>query len=134
MFLPKRFRPLALGLLLTNCFAVSAQTTNLNAEQKQLRAVYQELVEINTTNSSGSCTKAAQAMGARLKSAGFADSDIQVLVPPGGPQKGNLVARLKASNASKKPLLLLAHIDVVEAKREDWIRDPFKLIEENGMF
>ncbi len=125
---------LGLAIIGLGASFAQAQTVSLSPEQKQLRAVYQELVEINTTNSSGSCTKAAQAMGARLKSAGFAETDIQVLVPPGGPQKGNLVARLKASNPSKKPLLLLAHIDVVEAKREDWIRDPFKLVEENGMF
>ena len=72
-------------------------------------------------------------MAARLKAGGFPDADMQVIVPPGGPKKGNLVARLKGSGA-KKPLLLLAHLDVVEAKREDWERDPFKLVEENGYF
>ncbi|MBR7746672.1 M20/M25/M40 family metallo-hydrolase [Undibacterium baiyunense] len=108
---------------------------NLSPEQKQLRAIYQELVEINTTNSVGSCTAASKAMAAHLKKAGFADSDMQVIVPPGAPKKGNLVARYKATaGATQKPLLLLAHIDVVEAKREDWLRDPFKLIEEDGFF
>jgi acetylornithine deacetylase/succinyl-diaminopimelate desuccinylase-like protein len=108
----------------------SAQTTP--AEQR-LRSIYQELVEINTTDSVGDCTLAARAMAARLKAGGFGDDEMQILLPPGGPKKGNLVARLKGTGA-KKPLMLLAHIDVVEAKREDWERDPFKLIEEGGFF
>ena len=97
-------------------------------QQKLLREIYQELVEINTTDSAGDNTQAARAMAARLKAGGYADADLQIIVPPGGPKKGNLVARLKGSGA-KKPLLLLAHLDVVEAKREDWERDPFRLIE-----
>ena len=113
--------------------AHSASAQPLTAEQKLLREIYQELVEINTTDSVGDNTQAARAMAARLKAGGYADADMQVIVPPGGPKKGNLVARLKGSGA-KKPLLLLAHLDVVEAKREDWERDPFKLIEENGYF
>lgn len=129
---------LALSLGGASLVQATETTPNLSPEQKQLRAIYQELVEINTTNSVGSCTKAAQAMAARLKSAGYSDKEVQVLVPPKGPQKGNLVARFSANGgsggASKKPLLLLAHIDVVEAKREDWVRDPFKLVEEKGMF
>jgi acetylornithine deacetylase/succinyl-diaminopimelate desuccinylase-like protein len=113
--------------------AGAAQGAELTPVQKQMRGIYQELVETNTTNSVGSCTVAAQKMAKRLKAGGFNDSELQIIVPPGGPQKGNLVARLKG-DGSKKPLLLLAHIDVVEAKREDWERDPFKLVEENGMF
>ena len=118
-------------VLLAPAHAVFAQA--LTPEQKLLREIYQELVEINTTDSAGDTTKAAQAMAARLKAGGFTDADMQIIVPPGGPKKGNLVARLKGSGA-KKPLLLLAHLDVVEAKREDWERDPFKLIEETGYF
>jgi acetylornithine deacetylase/succinyl-diaminopimelate desuccinylase-like protein len=110
-----------------------AQSAELTPVQQQMRAIYQELVETNTTNSIGSCTLAAQKMAKRLKAGGFKDSEMQLIIPPGGPKKGNLVARLKG-DASKKPLLLLAHIDVVEANREDWERDPFKLVEENGMF
>ncbi|TFW22753.1 M20/M25/M40 family metallo-hydrolase [Duganella callida] len=113
--------------------AGAAHGAELTPVQKQMRAIYQELVETNTTNSVGSCTVAAQKMAKRLKAGGFKDSELQIIVPPGGPAKGNLVARLKG-NGSKKPLLLLAHIDAVEAKREDWERDPFKLVEENGMF
>ena len=72
-------------------------------------------------------------MAARLKTGGYTDAEMQLIIPPGGPKKGNLIARLKG-NGTKKPLMLLAHIDVVEAKREDWERDPFKLIEEGGFF
>src|SRR5262249_43384830 len=85
------------------------------------------------TNSIGSCTVAANKMAKRLKAAGFRDADMQILAPPGAPKKGNLVARLKG-DGSKKPLMLLAHIDVVEAKPQDWVRDPFKLVEEDGVF
>ncbi|WP_267876223.1 M20/M25/M40 family metallo-hydrolase [Duganella rivi] len=113
--------------------AGAAQGAQLTPVQQQMRAIYQELVETNTTNSVGSCTLAAQKMAKRLKGGGFKDAELQLIIPPGGPKKGNLVARLKG-DGSKKPLLLLAHIDVVEAKREDWERDPFKLVEENGMF
>lgn len=105
----------------------------LNADQRELRAIYQELVEINTTDSVGSCTAAAEVVGARLKAGGIAADDIRLIVPPGAPRKGNLVARLRGGGA-RRPLLLLAHLDVVEAKREDWTRDPFKLVEELGYF
>jgi len=102
-------------------------------EQRELRDIYKELVEINTTDSVGSCTQAADALKARLKAGGIPESDLQVLVPPGGPKKGNLVARYRGTGA-KRPIMLLGHLDVVEAKREDWERDPFKLVEENGYF
>jgi len=103
------------------------------ADKQHFRAIYQELVEINTTDSVGDNTQAARAMAARLKAGGFADSEMQILVPDGAPKKGNLVLRMKG-NGSKKPILLLAHLDVVEAKRSDWERDPFKLVEEGGYF
>jgi len=122
---------IALAFAFSLNLTVFAQTQN--SEQKQFREIYQELVEINTTDSAGDTTQAARAMAARLKAGGYTDADMQVIVPPGGPKKGNLVARLKGSGA-QKPLLLLAHLDVVEAKREDWERDPFKLVEENGYF
>ena len=131
-----RFQRVAIAVLLTVSFCSNssyAQTKDLTSEQKQLREIYQELVEINTTDSVGSCTTAVTAMAARLKAGGYSESEMQIIVPPGGPKKGNLVARLKGSGESK-PLLLLAHVDVVEAKRADWVRDPFKLIEEDGVF
>src|SRR5258707_3506096 len=101
--------------------------------QAHLREIYRELVEINTTDSAGSCTAAAEAMAARLKAGGMPAQEVQVMVPPGGPKKGNLVNRYRGTGA-KKPVMLLGHLDVVEAKREDWERDPFKLVEENGYF
>jgi acetylornithine deacetylase/succinyl-diaminopimelate desuccinylase-like protein len=107
----------------------NAQTS----DQALFRSIYKELVEINTTDSAGDTTRAARAMAARLKTGGFKDADIHIVVPPGAPKKGNLVARLKGGGA-RKPILLLAHLDVVEAKRGDWTRDPFRLVEENGTF
>jgi acetylornithine deacetylase/succinyl-diaminopimelate desuccinylase-like protein len=95
------------------------------------RAVLKELVEINTTESAGNTTNAAEAMAARLKAAGFASEDVQVVGP--NARKGNLVARYRGSGA-RRPMLLLAHLDVVEAKREDWSFDPFTLLEKDGYF
>ena len=89
------------------------------------RDIFKELIEINTTDSVGSTTTAAEAMAVRLKAAGFPAADVQVLGPD--PRKGNLVARLRGTGG-RKPLLLLAHLDVVEAKREDWSFDPFTFL------
>jgi len=110
-------------------FSVSAQT--LSSQQQLARDVYKELVEINTVTPTGDTSQAAEAMAARLRAAGFPESDVQVFKP--APRKGNLVARLHGSGA-RKPILLLAHIDVVEARREDWSSDPFKLLEKDGYF
>jgi acetylornithine deacetylase/succinyl-diaminopimelate desuccinylase-like protein len=121
--------------LLTSVFAVPAVAqTAPSPDLAAFRALYKELVEINTTLSAGSCTDAAKAMQAHLKSAGYSDKDMAVIVPPGLPTKGNLVAVLHGTDKQAKAILLLAHIDVVEAKRADWKRDPFKLSEENGIF
>jgi acetylornithine deacetylase/succinyl-diaminopimelate desuccinylase-like protein len=98
------------------------------------RDIYKELVETNTTLSVGSCTLAAERMGARLKAAGYADADLHPFAVPEHPQEGGLVAFYPGRDKKAKAILLLAHLDTVEAKREDWTRDPFKLIEENGNF
>lgn len=98
------------------------------------RGLYKELVETNTTLSSGSCTLAAERMAARLKAAGFSDSQLTLFSTPEHPTQGGLVAVYPGTSKTAKPILLLAHIDVVEAKREDWARDPFTLVEENGYF
>jgi acetylornithine deacetylase/succinyl-diaminopimelate desuccinylase-like protein len=100
-------------------------------EQQAFIEIYRELVEINTTDSVGDTVRAADAMAARLRDGGIPAQDIQVL--SSGPRKGNLVARLRGTGA-RRPLLLLAHLDVVEAKREDWDFDPFKLQEVDGYF
>lgn len=120
--------------LLASAAMVPASAQVLRPDQSAFRALYQELVETNTTLSVGSCTDAAAKMGARLKAAGFADNDITYFSTPEHPKDGGLVAVLKGGDSRIKPMLLLAHLDVVEAKREDWTRDPFKLIEENGFF
>jgi acetylornithine deacetylase/succinyl-diaminopimelate desuccinylase-like protein len=99
--------------------------------QRVMRDVYKELVEINTTASVGDTYAAAKAMGARLVAAGFPKADVQVF--QAAPKRGDLVARLRGTG-KRKPLLLVAHIDVVEAKREDWTTDPFKLVEKDGYF
>ena len=95
------------------------------------REIYAQLVEINTTDSVGDNTAAAQAMAKRLRQAGFPEEDLQLIVPHEG--KGNLVARLRGG-AKRKPLLLLAHLDVVEARREDWSVDPFRFLEKEGYY
>jgi len=104
------------------------------ASEPQFRELYKELVETNTTLSAGSCTLAAERMAARLKAAGFPDSDLHPFAAPDHPKEGGLVAIYPGRDKKAKAILLLAHIDVVEAKREDWTRDPFKLVEENGNF
>ena len=98
------------------------------------RAIYKELIEINTTRSVGDCTRAAEAMRQRLLAAGHPAGDMQILAPPEAPKDGALIAVLRGKDRNLKPILLLAHIDVVEARREDWVRDPFKLVEEDGWF
>lgn len=104
------------------------------AGEAAFRSLYKELVETNTTKSAGSCTLAAERVAARLKAAGFADADLHLFSVPEAPKEGGLVAVLPGKDPKAKPLLLLAHIDVVEARREDWQRDPFTLIEEGGFF
>jgi acetylornithine deacetylase/succinyl-diaminopimelate desuccinylase-like protein len=103
-------------------------------DEAAFRELYKELVEINTTRSVGSCTRAAEAMRARLAAAGIPAADMQILTPTDRPNDGALIAVLHGRDRRLKPILLLAHIDVVEAKREDWERDPFKLVEEDGWF
>ncbi len=114
--------------------ALAAAPDRSGDGEPQFRALYKELIETNTTLSAGSCTQAAERMAARLTAAGYPDSDIHVFSTPEKPKDGGLVATLPGSDPKAKPILLLAHIDVVEANRADWERDPFTLIEENGYF
>jgi len=117
----------------TAALATIARADTSSGEER-FRALYKELVETNTTFSTGSCTLAAERMAARLTTAGFADADLHLFTPPGHPKEGGLVAIYPGRDPRLKGILLLAHLDVVEAKREDWTRDPFTLIEENGKF
>src|SRR5215813_13112042 len=103
----------------------------LTPQQQLAFDIYKELVEINTVTQTGDTGRAADAMAARLIKAGFDSTDVQVFKP--APRKGNLVARLRGTGA-RKPVLLLAHLDVVEARRDDWTYDPFKLTEKDGWF
>jgi acetylornithine deacetylase/succinyl-diaminopimelate desuccinylase-like protein len=103
-------------------------------DQQKFRALYKELIETNTTLSSGSCTLAAQKMAAHLKAAGYPNADLHIVTAPGHPKEGGLVAVLPGSESATKAILLLGHLDVVEARRADWTRDPFTLIEEGGYF
>jgi len=125
---------LAVFLIANLCEGVSAQAATDSEGLQRFREIYKELVETNTTLSVGDCTLAAQRMAARLKSAGYPDGDLRVFVPEGHPKEGGLLAVLHGSDSKAKAILMLAHIDVVEAKREDWTRDPFTLIEEDGYF
>jgi acetylornithine deacetylase/succinyl-diaminopimelate desuccinylase-like protein len=131
-------KPLLSALLATASVmlpvASSAQAPAQRADRAAFRSLYKELVETNTTSSVGDCTKAAQQVQARLSAAGFAAQDLVLYVPDGRPRDGGLVVTWAGSNAKEPALLLLAHIDVVEAKREDWVRDPFVLVEEGGYF
>ena len=110
-----------------------APATALRQHDQLARAILKELVEINTTDSVGNTTTAAEAMAARLKAAGFTDADVIVLGP--NARKGNLVARLRGRGTGK-PILLLAHLDVVEARKQDWSPDldPFVFTERGGFF
>ena len=106
----------------------------LRPDQIAFRELCKELIETNTTLSSGRCTLAAERLAVRLKAAGYTDREMEVVVPPEQPKQGALVATLAGTDPKLKPILLLAHIDVVEANRADWERDPFTLVEENGFF
>jgi acetylornithine deacetylase/succinyl-diaminopimelate desuccinylase-like protein len=122
---------LALGALAAAAPEARAQTPALTPDQTLARDILRELIGINTTNSVGNTTVAAEAMAKRLIEAGFPAADVQVLGPRTRNQ--NLVARLRGTGA-RKPILLLAHLDVVEARRDDWSLDPFTLTEQDGFF
>jgi acetylornithine deacetylase/succinyl-diaminopimelate desuccinylase-like protein len=132
MLTPKTTRALPLFLALLLCAtALRAQSTRPEAEKQLAHDIYKQFIEIQSGYTTGATTPVAEAAAARLKAAGFPDSDIFV----GGaiPNKANLVVRYHGTGAHK-PILLLAHTDVVEAKREDWTTDPFQLVEKDGYF
>ena len=109
---------LASGALLALTAAAPAQP---DAERAAFRAIYEELLEIDSSPTTGSCTKVVRAAESRLRAAGFAGDTVQVVIPDGRPEDGNLVARIKATNPTRKAVLLLAHIDVVDAKRQQLV-------------
>jgi len=127
-------KSLALAGAFVLCLPIAASAETPRPDQLKFRALYKELVETNTTLSVGSCTLAAERMAAHLKASGFPDADIHLFAVPEHPKEGGLVAVLHGTDPKAKAVLMLAHLDVVEAKREDWTRDPFVLVEENGAF
>jgi acetylornithine deacetylase/succinyl-diaminopimelate desuccinylase-like protein len=114
--------------------AASAQST-LTPYQALGRDLLRELVETNTTYSAGSTTRAAEALAARFRAAGIPAADVQIVGPDTGrdARNKNLVVRLRGKGA-RRPVLLIGHLDVVEARREDWVLDPFTLTERDGYF
>jgi acetylornithine deacetylase/succinyl-diaminopimelate desuccinylase-like protein len=129
-----RERLILAAMATASAFSSPSMSQTPAPDEAAFRALYKELVEINSTRSVGSCTQAAAAMRAHLLAAGIPAADTQILAPSDRPKDGALIAVLHGRDPRAKPILLLAHIDVVEAKREDWERDPFKLVEENGWF
>jgi Acetylornithine deacetylase/Succinyl-diaminopimelate desuccinylase and related deacylases len=126
-------RPVSLcaAILMSAATWTPLAAEGLNVNQQRAFDIYKELIEINTVTATGDTAQAAQAMAARLRTGGFPEADVHAFSP--APRKGNLVARLRGTGA-RKPILLVAHIDVVPASREDWSTDPFKLIEQDGYF
>ena len=102
-----------------------------NSTRKLSHDIFRQLIEINTTDSVGNVTTASEAVAQRFRDAGFADSDMQILGP--NDRKKNLVIRLRGTGKNK-PLLLIGHLDVVEAHREDWTTDPFSFVEKDGFY
>ncbi len=131
------FAAVALAFALSLPNAARAQTTPPQEYMDLARDIFSELIEINTTNSErGNNTTAARALARHLLDAGFPEEDVHVLVPDDAPTKGNLVARYRGRDSGQKPVLLLAHIDVVEALPEDWSPDldPFTFLERDGFY
>src|SRR6266853_736669 len=124
-------RSVVAGLLMLCPYMFAARLDD--ATRQLARDIFQQLVEINTTDSVGNNTIAAEAMAKRLLDAGFPANDVSVLGP--NERKGNLVARLRGNSADAlKPILIIGHLDVVEALRSDWSTDPFKFVEKDGYF
>jgi acetylornithine deacetylase/succinyl-diaminopimelate desuccinylase-like protein len=114
--------------------AAMAATPPPRADQLEFRELFRELIDTNTSHSVGSCTLAAEKMAAHLRAAGYPESDLHPFADAAHPNDGGLVAVLPGTDRAAKAILLLAHLDVVEARREDWSRDPFTLVEEGGYF
>jgi acetylornithine deacetylase/succinyl-diaminopimelate desuccinylase-like protein len=125
---------MATTAVLAQPLAAAAQQPPTRPDRVAFHDLYKELVETNTTSSVGDCTKAATQIGNRLRQAGFSDRELTLYTPPERPRDGGLVVNWAGSSPSEPAMLLLAHIDVVEANREDWVRDPFTLVEEGGYF
>ena len=114
--------------------AAHAQSTPLTADETRFRDLYRELVETDTSATTGSCTALADKVEHHLRESGYGDADITRFAVPEHPKEGGLVVILPGTSKTLKPLLLLGHIDVVTARRADWVRDPYVMVEENGYY
>lgn len=121
----------AATLLSTSALAVEVP---LRPDQAAYRALYKEMVETDTSITTGSCTLLADKIEKHLRAAGFTDGELHRFAVPEFPNEGGIVAILPGTSKTAKPILLLGHLDVVVARREDWTRDPYTLIEEGGYF
>lgn len=121
-----------IGAILLLAAAVAGPAQAAADDATRFRALYEELVETDTSLSTGSCTAAAEKLAKRLSAAGYSAGEVRLVVPEKFPRQGNLVVRVAGTEPALEPVLFLAHIDVVEAQRSDWKRDPFTLVEEDG--
>jgi acetylornithine deacetylase/succinyl-diaminopimelate desuccinylase-like protein len=128
--MPRNSLLLALALLAP--LSARAQAA-LTRDQAEARAIFQQLIEIKSSYKEGSTSPAAHAIAQRFLDAGFPASDVHVL-GPAGDKDSNVVVRMQGSSKTLKPILLIAHLDVVEALRSDWSIDPYKLTERDGFF
>src|SRR5213082_2833643 len=128
-FMKSKIRPATLTCLFA--FVLAVQGAELTPHQQAGREIFKALIETDTTHSTGDTTKAAELLARRFRDAGFPEKDIQIIGPE--PTNKNLIVRYRGTG-EKQPVVLLAHLDVVEAKREDWSLEPFKLSEKDGYF
>lgn len=129
---PTISRPLVFCLALLGLPTPVHAAQEENLHQRLAREIFRELVEIDTSTSTGNMRVAAQAMKARLTAAGFRTSEVRVLGP--SDRHGNLVARFEGAKSDGRPILLMAHLDVVDANEEGWSADPFLFVERDGYF
>jgi len=130
--MPLRSRIPFLCLFCLSAASLRAQTA-LTPDQTAAREIFKELIEINSSYKGGSTTPAAHAIERRFLAAGFPASDVRVL-GPAGDKDSSVIVRMQGTSKTLKPILLIAHLDVVEALRSDWSLDPYKLTEKNGFF
>jgi acetylornithine deacetylase/succinyl-diaminopimelate desuccinylase-like protein len=128
--MPRRSLLLALALLAPSALPAQAALT---ADQAEARAIFEQLIDIKTSYKEGSTSPAAHAIAKRFLNAGFPAADVHVL-GPAGDKDSNVVVRMQGSSKTLKPILLIAHLDVVEALRSDWTVDPYRLLERDGFF
>src|SRR3954470_10255112 len=113
-------RTVLCAALTVSLIVPASAVSDLNTGKQRFRALFKELIETNTTLSAGDCTLAARKMAAHLKTAGYLETDLHIYTAPGHPKEGGLVAVLHGTDPKAKAILLLGHLDVVEARRADW--------------